>query len=144
MLYSAFRMTGCLAVTTVAAILMIGATPAFAIDGRNAVGVCIDSTASGARCAWNVNEKGEIDICNKSGCVYCASATAECAPARGRPRPTRGLPVGTIIRTPVLNVEISKQKPFSGRFLQFRCAEDEKTCPGHGCISKHAACTPVM
>ena len=43
--------------------------PAFAIDGRTAVGLCIDSNASGKRCAWAVNDKGEIDICTAHGCV---------------------------------------------------------------------------
>jgi hypothetical protein len=146
MLYSTFRMTGCFALTTFAAVLMVAAaTPAFAINGRNAVGACIDSTAGGARCAWSVNGKGEIDICNKSGCVYCASADAQCKPAaRGRPRPTRTLPVGAIVKTPVLNVQVSKQKPFTGRILQFRCMEGFRMCPGHGCISNHDHCDPVQ
>ena len=48
---------------------VIASSPALAIDGRTAVGVCIDSTAT--RCAWSVNDKGEIDICNQSGCVFC-------------------------------------------------------------------------
>jgi len=145
MFYSTFRMTVCFAVTTVAATLIAAAaTPAFAIDGRTAVGVCIDSTASGARCEWSVNDKGEIDICNKSGCVYCASGTAECtAAAKGRPRPTRSLPVGAVVRTPVLNVQISKQKPFSGRLLEFRCPSGTLACPGHGCVPKDDDCTPV-
>ena len=51
------------------------ASPAQVTDGRTAIGICIDSTASGARCEWSVNDKGEIDICNKNGCVYCSSAT---------------------------------------------------------------------
>jgi hypothetical protein len=109
MFYSAFRMTVHLAVSTFVAMLIVTtATPALAIDGRTAVGVCIDSTASGARCAWSVNDKGEIDICNKSGCVYCPSATGDCTvAARGRPRPTRTLPVGTTVKTAVLDVEIT-------------------------------------
>ena len=115
-----------------------------AIDGRSAVGVCIDSSAGGARCAWSVNDKGEIDICNKSGCVYCKSATDECqAAAKGRPRPTRALPVGTKVIVPLLGV-ITTSKPFTGSILGFRCAEDERLCPGHGCISKHAACNPLQ
>ena len=52
-----------------AAVLMFPQTT-FATKGREAVGMCIDSTASGARCAWSVNDKGEIDICNKNGCVH--------------------------------------------------------------------------
>lgn len=51
---------------------------AWATDGRTAVGMCIDSRASGARCEWSVNGKGEIDICNKNGCVTCPSAKGEC------------------------------------------------------------------
>jgi hypothetical protein len=50
-----------------------------------------------------VNDKGEIDICNKSGCVYCPSATGDCAvAAKGRPHPTRTLPVGATVKTSVL------------------------------------------
>jgi hypothetical protein len=75
---------------------------ASATDGRTAVGMCIDSTASGARCAWSVNDKGEIDICNKNGCVTCPSATSQCTVAsRGRPRPGLTLPVGAIVMTSV-------------------------------------------
>ncbi len=71
-----------------------------ATDGRTAVGMCIDSTASGARCEWSVNDKGEIDICNKNGCVTCPSASGECTVARTRPRPTGPLP-GTIVSTQI-------------------------------------------
>ncbi len=144
MLNSAFRMTIRLAVLTLAAMLIVtAATPALAVDGRTAVGICIDSTASGARCEWSVNDKGEIDICNKSGCVYCPSATADCTTAaRGRPRPVRTLPVGTIVRTPVLNVEISK-KPISGPILGARCREGFFICPGHGCLASGQDCHPV-
>ncbi len=75
-------------------------TPASAIDGRTAVGQCIDSTASGARCAWAVSKDGSIDICNKNGCVTCPSATSECTMARkGRLRPITTLPVGTEVIT---------------------------------------------
>jgi hypothetical protein len=75
---------------------------ASATDGRTAVGMCIDSTASGARCAWSVNDKGEIDICNKNGCVTCPSATSQCTVAsRGRPRPGLTLPVGAVVMTSV-------------------------------------------
>lgn len=73
--------------------------PAWATDGRTAVGMCIDSTASGARCAWSVNDKGEIDICNKNGCVYCPSATEQCTVASKRPRPSRSLPEGVEVST---------------------------------------------
>ncbi|MBW4419833.1 MAG: hypothetical protein KME13_11460 [Myxacorys californica WJT36-NPBG1] len=60
-------------------------SPAWAIDGRTAVGMCIDSTASGARCGWSVSKDGSIDICNKNGCVTCPSATGECKVARQTP-----------------------------------------------------------
>ena len=79
------------------------ANPAWATDGRTAVGMCIDSTASGARCAWSVNDKGEIDICNKNGCVYCPSATKECTAAIKRPRPSRSLPEGVEVSTKLGN-----------------------------------------
>lgn len=70
-------------------------SPAWAIDGRTAVGMCIDSTASGARCAWSVSKDGSIDICNKNGCVTCPSATGECEVARQAPvkQPRRDGPV---------------------------------------------------
>jgi hypothetical protein len=142
MLYSAFRMTVHLALSTFAAMLIVtAATPALAIDGRTAVGVCIDSTASGA---WSVNDSGEIDICNKSGCVYCKSATDQCtAAAKGRPHPTRPLPVGATVKTSVLEVEITG-KPFVGPILGFRCPEGLLPCPGHGCQPKDNKCTPVQ
>jgi hypothetical protein len=65
-------------------------SPAWAVDGRTAVGMCIDSTASGARCGWSVSKDGSIDICNKNGCVTCPSATSQCTVARKIP--VRGLP----------------------------------------------------
>jgi len=84
----------------VAAILALPQN-AFATKGREAVGMCIDSTASGNRCAWSVNDKGEIDICNKNGCVYCPGADQDCKVTKSRPKPTRGLPVGTKVTTAV-------------------------------------------
>jgi len=86
-----------------AAVVLFGFTSsAFAVDGRTAVGMCIDSTASGARCGWSVNDKGEIDICNKNGCVTCPSATSQCTVAsRTRPRPGLSLPDGSTVLTPV-------------------------------------------
>lgn len=91
---------------------------AHAMDGRTAVGECIDSTASGARCAWSVNDKGEIDVCNKSGCIYCASATSECtAAAKGRPRPTSWLPPGTKVLTSVGEFEV-KPRAIRGSLLK--------------------------
>lgn len=61
-------------------------TAAWATTGREAVGMCIDSTASGARCGWAVSKDGSIDVCNKNGCVTCPSATAECTVANKRPK----------------------------------------------------------
>lgn len=83
-----------------AAILMFPQTT-FATKGREAVGMCIDSTASGARCAWSVNDKGEIDICNKNGCVHCPGADKDCKVTRTRPKPTRSIPVGATVTTAV-------------------------------------------
>jgi hypothetical protein len=100
-----------------AVIALTVATPTFAIDGRTAVGICIDSTASGARCAWSVNDEGEIDICNKSGCVYCPSATSECEVARKRPRPTRALPTGTKITTAIGSFEVTR-RVYTGPLLK--------------------------
>jgi hypothetical protein len=93
--YVTFFSTSTLVAVIVFAVALFSPAQAHAINGRDAVGVCIDSTASGANCAWGVNGKGEIDICNKSGCVYCASASADCVVANVAPggRPTRGLPV---------------------------------------------------
>jgi hypothetical protein len=91
-----------LVLTAVAAMVIAPFGSASATDGRTAVGMCIDSTASGARCAWSVNDKGEIDICNKNGCVTCPSATSQCTVAsRGRPRPSQTLPVGAVVMTSV-------------------------------------------
>ncbi len=98
-------------------------SPAWAVDGRTAVGMCIDSTASGARCGWSVNDKGEIDICNKNGCVYCPSSTAECTVAqKGRPRPRRTLPEGVEASTPLGGFKVGSDnrideliKPKKGR-----------------------------
>jgi hypothetical protein len=126
----------------VGAVLLVTA-PAHAIDGRTAVGVCIDSTASGARCAWSVNGNGEIDICNKNGCVYCKNADSQCVKAaRGRPRPTRPLPVGTKIIVPMLGV-LATPKPYTGSILGFRCIQGFRMCPGHGCVGPHDSCDPV-
>lgn len=55
-------------------------TPAFAVDGRTAVGTCIDNSET-LRCGWAVSKDGSIDVCNKNGCVTCPSATDECKPA---------------------------------------------------------------
>lgn len=82
--------------TLVAFACLFFANSASAIDGRTAVGMCIDSKI---RCAWSVNDKGEIDICNKNGCVYCPSATEECTVAKKRPRPSTNLPDGVVVST---------------------------------------------
>ncbi|HEX5213485.1 MAG TPA: hypothetical protein VFW22_17300 [Pseudolabrys sp.] len=119
--------------------------PAHAIDGRTAVGACIDSTASGARCSWSVNDKGEIDICDKSGCTYCKSADSECVAAarKGRPHPTTGLPPGTTITTAVGTFKVSPNHS-KGPILQLRCPQGFRICAGHsGCISNHDDCTPI-
>jgi hypothetical protein len=136
-------------IATLVAILVIATIawprPARAIDGRTAVGACIDSTASGARCGWSVNDKGEIDICNKNGCVYCKSADSECVAAarKGRPRPTTGLPPGTSVMTPVGTFKVAPHHS-KGSILQLRCAEGFRICAGHsGCISIHDDCTPI-
>ena len=115
----------------VIAIVAAPSNPAWAVDGRTAVGQCIDSTASGARCAWSVNDKGEIDICNQSGCVYCPSATSECsAAARGRPRPIRVLPVNATIGTSVGLFQVT-QRRFDFRSV---CPRGERKCPLVGCV----------
>lgn len=92
----------------VATVLVIGGLfcgKALAIDGRNAVGMCIDG---GARCAWSVNDKGEVDICTASGCVYCPSATSECELARtNRPKPSKPTG-GTIVSTKIGWYEVGK------------------------------------
>lgn len=93
-----FLSTGMAFAMIIAMIAVASPTPAFATTGRDAVGMCIDSTAEGSRCEWNVNDKGEIDICNQNACIYCASATAECdPPSEKKSRPTGTLPIGTII-----------------------------------------------
>jgi hypothetical protein len=112
-----YRRAGIAFAVIVAAIVLTLSTPTFAIDGRTAVGMCIDSTAGGSRCAWSVNDKGEVDICNKSGCVYCPSATGECSVARHRPRPTRGLPVGTKVTTAVGAFEVTP-RVYTGPLLK--------------------------
>jgi hypothetical protein len=78
------------------------AAPAAATDGRTAVGMCIDSTASGARCGWAVGSDGSIDICNKNGCITCPSAEGECSVVPDlKHQPPRGLPVGSKVTTPL-------------------------------------------
>jgi len=114
----------------VAAIVITPSSAALAIDGRTAVGVCIDSTASGARCAWSVNDKGEIDICNKNGCVTCPSATSQCTVARGRPRPSRALPVDASITTSVGSFKVTP-RTFN---LSSSCPRGQIKCPLMGCV----------
>jgi hypothetical protein len=76
-----------------------GATPASATNGRTAVGMCIDSTASGARCGWAVSDDGSIDICNKNGCITCPSAEGECTVSARVKRTPPGLPAGATVTT---------------------------------------------
>jgi hypothetical protein len=71
-----------LAVIALTLSVYVLSAPASAIDGRNAVNQCVNLTASGARCSWAVNSKGEVDVCTKSGCVTCPSATGTCVKAR--------------------------------------------------------------
>jgi hypothetical protein len=114
-----------------AALIVAPVNLALATDGRTAVGMCIDSTASGARCAWSVNDKGEIDICNANGCVYCPSATSQCTVAsRVRPRPRLSLPVGTTVMTSVGIYRVTPR-----RFeLRSWCPRGEIKCPLLGCV----------
>lgn len=127
------------------ALILMSPTSALAVDGRTAVGMCIDSTASGARCGWSVNDKGEIDICNKSGCVYCPSATSECtAAAKGRPRPTIGLPEGTKVITAVGTFQI-KPRAINGSLLgavpktKLPTKAQAESCPS----GKSCCCTSI-
>jgi hypothetical protein len=107
------------------------ASPALVTDGRTAIGICIDSTASGARCEWSVNDKGEIDICNKNGCVYCPSATSQCTVAsRTRPRPRLSLPVGAVVMTPVGIFSVTPRS-FD---LRPWCPRGQVKCPLIGCV----------
>jgi hypothetical protein len=71
---------------SLATVCLVGVTPASATTGREAVGMCIDSTATGARCGWAVSKDGSIDICNKNGCVTCPSAEGTCTVAKIKPK----------------------------------------------------------
>jgi hypothetical protein len=93
------------------------ANPSFATKGREAVGMCIDSTAGGARCEWSVNDKGEIDICNKNGCVFCPSAEGECSVAKTRPRPKTSLPAGVTVTTALGEFKVTP-RPHTGSLLK--------------------------
>jgi hypothetical protein len=119
------------------------ALPASAMDGRTAVEICINATASGENCVWAVNDKGEVDICSKSGCVYCPSATGECKEAAARDRPTRTLPLGARVSTPVGTIKVTPSI-LKGSILQSTCPQGELPCPGHGCLSTNTKCDPVM
>jgi len=117
-------------------------TPAWAIDGAAAVALCIDSTASGAQCVWSANDKGEINVCNKSGCVYCPSANDECTAAKTRSRPARTLPVGTTVKTTlgsvVMSTEVSKDS-FKGSLLSASCPDNLRRCKNR-CIPSNEKC----
>jgi hypothetical protein len=112
-----------------AIIMLIAVTapaPVFAINGRDAVNTCIDITASGARCGWAVDKQtGGIDVCNKSGCVHCDSASAECTLARKTHPPQRSLPVGTTITTEMGSFKVSA-KVHNGPLLKAPPAESKK------------------
>jgi hypothetical protein len=139
-----FRRAAFILAATLATIAATLTTPALAIDGRNAVGICIDNTANGAHCAWSVNDKGEIDICNKSGCVYCASATAECTAAKGRARPTSSLPVGTTVKTAVGTLSVTKNPPFTGSIASSNsCPTNLVRCLSR-CINPNTTCELKM
>ena len=102
------RKEGVMKSLLIATVLLMGGFfcgTAEAVDGRNAVGVCIDA---GPKCAWSVNDKGEVDLCTANGCWYCPSATSECVPARTtRPKPSN--PVrGTIVSTKIGWYEVGK------------------------------------
>jgi len=119
--------------TAVVAVMMLS-TSASAVDGRTAVGNCIDSTG---RCAWAVNDKGEIDVCSDGGCVTCPSATSECTTARrGRTRPTRPLPVGTKVVTALGSFTVQSGTPSTRA-----TAADAKTAVG-SCINTFASGGP--
>jgi hypothetical protein len=124
---------GAMFFTAVVAMMMLS-TSASAVDGRTAVGNCIDSTG---RCAWAVNDKGEIDVCSDGGCVTCPSATSECKTARtGRTRPTRPLPVGTRVVTALGSFTVQSGTPSSSA-----TAADAKTAVGR-CINTFASGGP--
>jgi hypothetical protein len=100
------------------AIALLSPTPAVATDGNHAVQICIDSTAAGARCAWGVNAKGEIDICNRTGCVTCPGPTAECTVAKkSRPHPSTSLPAGSTVTTTLGTFKV-KPHAFTGSLLK--------------------------
>ncbi len=108
---------------TICIIALAAPTPAFAINGRTAVGMCIDSTADGSRCAWAVSKTGGIDICNKSGCVHCDSADSECVVAAKRqPHPITSLPAGSTVVTEVGTFKV-KPHAFTGSFLKVAPSE---------------------
>lgn len=122
-----------LTVTLVAALVaaLLLSSAAHATTGRDAVGMCIDSTASGARCVWSVNPKGEIDICNKNGCVTCPSANGTCEVTIHRTRPTRPLPSGVVVDTAIGNFTVAPKQPFN---FAPRCYRGEMKCPLMGCV----------
>jgi hypothetical protein len=111
-LLKGFRLTGFTFVVLVVSTIFVFSIPSFATKGRDAVGMCIDSTASGARCVWSVNDKGEIDICNKYGCITCPSADSDCkivSSSRPRPHPKGVLPVGTKVETSLGSFEVKRR-----------------------------------
>lgn len=101
----------------VCTLILICTSKSFATTGREAVGMCIDSTAGGARCAWSVNGKGEVDVCNKSGCVTCPSAEGTCTVAKTLHHPTRGIPVGATVTTELGTFKITP-RVYTGPLLK--------------------------
>jgi hypothetical protein len=72
-----------LAATIAISISAIAATPAFAINGRQAVGMCIDQTG----CTFGVGKDGKnIDILTADGTyIHCPDAKSECTiPRKGK------------------------------------------------------------
>ena|SRR5579863_1385688 len=122
-----FLSTSMITMAIFVVIAIASPTPAHATKGREAVGMCIDSTANGSRCAWGVNDKGEIDICNKNGCVYCPSADGDCVVAsKTRPKPVRTFPVGATVTIESLgSFKVSPHAP-TGSLVTRKSAEIKK------------------
>jgi hypothetical protein len=111
-LHKRFQLTGFAFAALVFFAVFTLSTPSFATNGREAVNMCIDTTASGARCEWSMNDQGEIDICNKNGCIYCPSADGDCSVVsrnQPRPRPKGVLPVGTKVETALGTFEVKRR-----------------------------------
>ena len=135
------RLSVLMTVGSFAVIAFSFANTAFATKGREAVGMCIDSTAGGARCEWSVNDKGEIDICNKNGCVYCPSADGECSVTKTRPRPKTSLPAGVTVTTALGSFKVTP-RPHTGSLLnppKDKASADAKPSAEKAPVEKPAA-----